>query len=130
MSHRTLVSWRHMIDRCTNPNADQYEWYGGRGILIHPNWMEYNNFLRDMGERPKGMTLSRNDNDGDYESSNCEWADHKSQCLNRRSTRWLTYKGETLSVSQWSERLGIKRTTITMRLNKYKWSIEKTLSTP
>jgi hypothetical protein len=57
-----------------------------------------------MGERPEGMTLSRIDNNGDYEPSNCEWTDAKEQALNRRSTHWVEYNGERLSLKDFSKK--------------------------
>lgn len=80
----TYFSWMSMIGRCTNPNKDGYESYGGRGIKVCDRWKTYANFYEDMGERPKGMTLDRIDTDGDYELSNCRWSTHHTQALNRR----------------------------------------------
>lgn len=81
------VVWRSMKYRCTNPNVKGYENYGGRGITVCSRWLEpdgkgFLNFLEDMGERPEGMTLDRIDVDGDYELSNCRWADKYTQAYN------------------------------------------------
>ncbi len=68
----TYNSWRSMKQRCLNSNSPDYNHYGGRGIMICERWMVFENFLADMGERPKGMTLDREDNDGHYKPSNCK----------------------------------------------------------
>ena len=81
----THVSWRNMIQRCTNPKHDQYKDYGGRDIVVCDEWRNsFQRFVMDMGKRPIGKTLDRRDSDGPYRRQNCRWADAKSQAENRR----------------------------------------------
>lgn len=84
----TYGTWRKMIERCTNPNARQWEWYGGRGVTVCDRWRSFENFLADMGERPEGRTLDRVDVNGNYEPGNCRWATWPEQCANKRPKRW------------------------------------------
>lgn len=79
----TYHSWQAMKDRCRR--RDQWHWpkYGGRGIKVCPQWDEsFEQFLKDMGDRPPRMSLDRINNDGDYEPGNCRWADAKTGLIN------------------------------------------------
>lgn len=79
-------SWNNMKQRCYNPNHLNYADYGGRGIMVCSRWLgSFSNFLKDMGERPKGVSLCRKNNDKDYEPSNCYWSIYRKQDKDRRS---------------------------------------------
>ena len=75
----TYSSWRHMIQRCSNPNYHSYHRYGGRDIGVCISWARFDSFLADMGERPEGTTLHRINSDDDYAPSNCVWASSAEQ---------------------------------------------------
>lgn len=83
-SYNCYLSWANMKQRCSNPNAPQYADYGGRGISYDIRWEQFKNFLEDMGERGKNLSLERVNNDLGYSKSNCIWADRKTQMSNRR----------------------------------------------
>jgi hypothetical protein len=85
MAHsKTYTTWESMIQRCTNPNNTNYKHYGARGIKVCEIWLEFNNFIADMGERPENMELDRIDNDGNYAPGNCRWISHQENLLNRK----------------------------------------------
>jgi len=126
---RTYKSWERMKERCSNPNHQHYKQYGERGIKVCSEWLGENgfeNFYKDIGNRPENKTLDRIDNNGNYCKDNCKWSTHKEQCNNTRTNRLITYKGKTKTMRQWEEGLNVKRGTLWARLNKG-WSIKKSL---
>jgi len=76
--------WCAMRQRCNNPNAQRYVYYGGRGISVCERWNDFNAFTADMGPRPDGYDLDRIDNNGNYEPSNCRWISRSGNLCNRR----------------------------------------------
>lgn len=83
----TYLSWVAMKQRCLNPHHESYKDYGGRGIEIDSRWMNFDEFIFDMGKRPHGKTLDRIDVNGNYCKENCRWATAKMQSRNRRNVR-------------------------------------------
>lgn len=125
---RTYLAWGGLIGRCTNPRNPKYPRYGARGITVCERWRsDFVNFLADMGECPPALTIDRINNDGNYEPGNCRWATRKEQQNNRSACHYLTLNGETLTVTEWTVRLGICHNTILDRIEK-DWPIERVLS--
>lgn len=123
-------SWAGMKRRCLNSKSKAYPLYGGRGITICDRWVNsLETFLKDMGPCPEGYTLERKNNDGNYEPNNCVWGTRTAQANNRRSSRFLTLNGKTMTVSEWSVETGIHHSAIHLRL-KRGWSVEEALMTP
>lgn len=116
-----------MLARCTNGKNRRYKDYGGRGIGVCERWYDFANFLADMGEKPKGYSLDRIDVNGDYEPGNCRWATATEQARNKRNNTLLTHNGETHTIAEWGDILGIRHTTISTRLHSG-WSVERALT--
>lgn len=121
--------WRGMTERCRNPNHASWSNYGGRGIKVCRRWLEFSNFLADMGEPEKGFFLDRINKDGDYCPQNCRWANKDTQARNTSRNILLTYSGKTQCLTDWAKEYGIIRGAIEHRL-KRGWSIEEALTTP
>ena len=115
-----------MKHRCLNNNDVRYNSYGGRGIKVCEHWMNFDNFYADMGDRPSPKhSLDRIDNNGNYCKENCRWATNEEQVNNSRRNNYITYKGETKTLSQWIKYFNLKSSTIRQRFYVYKWDIEK-----
>jgi len=95
-------TWSSMKRRCNNPNDKDYPDYGGRGIIYCVSWERFENFYNDMGLRPKGRSLDREDNNKGYSKSNCRWVTQTQQHVNRRVTVKLNYDGKTKTLKEWA----------------------------
>lgn len=118
------------IDRCTNPKNRAWVYYGGRGIRVSEAWMRNPvQFIADMGQPKDGYTLERVDVNGHYEPGNCVWATKKQQARNKRTTRLVTYQGETRSLAEWSEILGVNYSALRFRLDDG-WPVDRAFTAP
>ena len=116
-----------MISRVANPNIRQWADYGGRGITVCDRWREFENFAKDMGSTfSPELQLDRIDNDGPYSPENCRWATRTEQARNKRNNRRIEVNGVTLTLVEWSERLGIDQDNISNRLRRG-WTVERAL---
>lgn len=80
--------WEGMIQRCTNSNNNSYKNYGGRGIDICDEWLDFANFYRDMKDTYKSnLTIDRIDNNAGYNKKNCRWVCYNIQAYNRRKRK-------------------------------------------
>lgn len=128
---RLYKIYHKIRDRCYNQNHQAYRHYGGRGIEICDEWQDFKNFYEwaIANGYEEHLTIDRIDVNGDYSPDNCRWITQKEQLSNTRRNRYLTYDGETLTVTQWAEKTGLKRSTIANRIAKG-WSVEKVLTEP
>jgi hypothetical protein len=90
--------------------------YGGRGIKVCKRWELFTNFLKDMGQPPKRMSLDRKNNNGNYTPKNCRWATSAQQAHNTRLVKRLLFRGQYLSYSEIATRLHISKSTVSIRV--------------
>lgn len=131
--------WCGMNQRCTDKNSASYPRYGGRGITIQRDWMDFMNFKNDMYDSyvlhckefgEKQTSINRVNNDGNYELSNCRWATRKEQGNNTSSNKIISYRGVTLTLVQWSDKLNIPYSVLHERIQIYNWNLKKAFQTP
>lgn len=107
MNQRAYRIWASMKNRCTCTTNTGYHKYGGRGITVCEEWLEFQNFYRDMGDPPEGYTLDRIDGNKGYSPDNCRWADSYVQANNTSRNINISYNDKTQTLAQWCRELGI-----------------------
>ncbi len=137
--HPLYPVWYGMISRCEKPEHKNYQDYGARGIKVSVEWHNFEEFFADMVESydnhikkhgKTNTTLERMDNNGDYSKDNCIWTTRKRQGNNTRRNRFITFNGETKTIAQWAESMGISYGTLSSRINRQKLTIEEALTLP
>ncbi len=117
---RLYETWKNMRRRCMDPKNSRWNQYGGRGISICPEWNDYSAF-REWALASgynDDLTIDRIDVDGNYCPENCRWADAKTQANNNSRNRYFEYRGQRLSMSQLSERLGMTYSALQHRIDR------------
>ena len=115
---RLYSIWAGMKYRCFNPKGKSFKDYGGRGISVCKQWLQFENF-RDWALKTgyqDDLEIDRINNDGNYEPNNCRWATRSQNQSNRRNNRLITINGETKTLSQWAEDFGLSINTIVSRI--------------
>jgi hypothetical protein len=104
----TYSSWQAAKQRCTNPADKDWPNYGGRGIRMCDEWQQsFEAFHKALGDRPEGTTLERQNVNGNYEPGNCVWGTFREQCLNKRNSVYVDWKGQRQHISVAAAELGI-----------------------
>lgn len=130
---RIYYIWRSMKTRCNNPNDTAYHNYGARGIRVCDKWNnsfeEFHSWAINNGY-DKLYTLERIDVNDNYYPENCKWVTMKEQQNNRRNNATYTVNGETKTLSQWAECVGMSRSALWNRIHKSGLTIEQAISFP
>lgn len=108
--HPLYRAYRHMIDRCFNVHSPSYHWYGARGITVCTEWKNYPNRFIEWAEKnryQKGLQLDRENNNGNYEPSNCRFVTPRVNSRNTRKNIIAEYKGQTKLFIEWCEEFGL-----------------------
>ncbi len=131
---RLYQVWKNIKARCYNPHHKNYADYGGRGIVMCPEWKESyesfyewaktNGYREDLTE---ALTVDRIDNNGNYEPNNCRMVNRVVQANNRRNSILVTYNDETHPIKWWANKIGIPYNTLYGRITRG-WDIKRALT--
>lgn len=125
--------WAGMKTRIFNENSKDFAGYGAKGIDLCDEWANsfeaFKNWAISNGYTDD-LTIDRIDNDKGYYPENCRWVKNSKQSANRKSNHYITYNGQTKTISEWAKILNIERAALSRRINQLGWSIEKALTTP
>jgi len=122
-------TWKAVKRRCYNKNCKDYKDYGAKGIRLSKPWHDFSVFIKDIGKRPsKTHSLDRINGKKGYSKNNCRWATVKEQACNKEYVKLISFKGNTFHLNDWAKFLNIRRSTLWMRIYKYKWPIEIALT--
>lgn len=131
--------WYGIKRRIYDKKRKEYKWYGGRGICLCEKWHNFENFKNDLIEEfiehvkkygLKNTFIERKNNDGDYCKNNCTFKTMEEQCKNRRTNRYITFKGETKMIIEWERSLGLEKGGLQIRIDYLKWPLERALTEP
>lgn len=121
-----------MKQRCTNPNRPDYQRYGGRGISIcfewEDNYLEFREWALRTGYTDD-LSIDRIDVDGNYCPENCRWVPMKIQANNTRRNRYLSFHGESKTISEWADTLGLTYSSMQHRIDRG-WSMDRIVTVP
>lgn len=116
---KSYTTWQGMMKRCYNKQTRSYKNYGERGISVCLRWHDFRNFLSDMGEPQKGMTIERKNVAKGYTPKNCIWIPAANQAKNRTYNWKIFADGELLTAREAAIRLGLHKQTLLSRLEKH-----------
>ena len=118
----TYKSWAEMKYRCDHAQGNY------KGVKYCKRWADFNCFIEDMGERPKGTSLDRINVYGNYEPNNCRWADDITQANNKTTNKYYDIEGELLTLSQIARKYGISRSNLANKIYIYKMDIKEAIA--
>lgn len=129
--------WHKMNERCFNPKHVSYKWYGGKGIVLCPEWKYFINFKNDMCQSylehvlmfgENNTTIDRIDNNKNYCKENCRWATRqiqaKTQGRSPESIGFVSMVYKDKTIKEWSKILNVKTTTLYKRMER-KWDYDR-----
>lgn len=142
---KEYAAYLSMKERCYVEKSESYKHYGARGIVVCQRWRVsdgFADFLAKIGEAPgQDYSVDRKDVNGNYSCGECDeclangwamnirWATRWEQANNRTNNHVLIFEGKRMTISEWAREIGIKSSTLMMRIRRG-WSAEDAITTP
>lgn len=127
-----LYSIYHGIKkRCINENAYNYRNYGARGICICNEWLDSWDCFKEWAYASgynDTLSIDRIDVNGNYCPENCRWVDRVAQANNRRTSKNITYAGQTHTLAEWASILDIPYKKLYNRIRRG-WDLDRAFNT-
>lgn len=124
-------TWASVVSRCLDSSNSAYRYYGARGIKVDPKFLGKNGFvcfLAEVGNRPKGKTIDRIDNNKGYEPGNLRWATPAEQSRNLSRNKWIELEGQRLCLKDASVKIGIGLGRIRYYANTRKVTLQEAIN--
>ena len=112
--------WSGMVQRCHNQKSSGYKWYGAKGITVCDEWRHFRAFKSwalDSGFKP-GLSIERIDNSKGYCPENCKWIPLSEQGKNKTDNHYITFNGETKTITDWGKHLNVDKSVLSNRLRR------------
>ena len=123
--------WANIKSRCYDKKHTYYCNYGGRGITMSGDWLDFESFRNDMGEVPfEKAQIDRINNNLGYCKENCRWTTARINSNNRRNNAKVLHEGSYYTCAELARKTGFKYLTLYNRIFKLKYSVEEALSLP
>jgi hypothetical protein len=120
---RIYSTWLSMRERCNNKNNKSYKNYGAKGIKVCDDWqndfVKFYEFALQNGYKDN-LTIDRIDSKLGYYPENCRFMTISEQNRNYSRNHLITYKGETLCLSDMADKYGVNRGTVLFRIKQGK----------
>ncbi len=130
-SERLYETWRNMRRRCSDKRNNRWKQYGGKGVVVCPEWNEYLAFRSwaMANGYAENLTIDRIDVNGNYCPQNCRWADRLTQANNTTRNRWIEYQGRRFTMAEFARYLGLSYSALQHRIERG-WSLVRTVHQP
>lgn len=129
---RLYCLWNGIKARCYYKKHKEYMNYGGRGIAICEEWLDYETFKNWAYSHGYNdtLTIERVDINKNYCPKNCLWISRKQQAWNKTSTVKVFYKNKYWTIKELSEETGLAVNLLRSRIRNQGWTVEKAVTEP